>query len=45
MLLEKEGEPREKARVLEKLGDIKRLAGEYDSCLKYWKLLLHSVLL
>lgn len=31
-----EGAPREKARVLEKLGDIKRLAGEHDACMKYW---------
>jgi tetratricopeptide (TPR) repeat protein len=36
LLEEKEGEFREKGRVLEKLGDIKKLVGEYDSCLKYW---------
>jgi predicted ATPase len=35
-LEEKEGETREKARVLEKLGDIKRLVGEYDLCMKLW---------
>jgi tetratricopeptide (TPR) repeat protein len=33
---EKEGETREKARVLERLGDIKRLVGEYETCLKHW---------
>jgi tetratricopeptide (TPR) repeat protein len=32
----KEDVLREKARVLEKLGDIKRLAGEHDACMKYW---------
>ena len=32
----KEGETREKARVLERLGDIKRLVGEYDAGVKYW---------
>jgi tetratricopeptide (TPR) repeat protein len=36
LLEEKEGEFREKGRVLEKLGDIKKLVGEYDACLKYW---------
>ncbi len=36
LLEEKEGEFREKGRVLEKLGDIKKLVGEYDGCLKYW---------
>jgi adenylate cyclase len=36
LLEEKEGETREKARVLERLGDIKRLLGEYDICLKHW---------
>jgi serine/threonine protein kinase/tetratricopeptide (TPR) repeat protein len=36
LLEEKEGEYREKARVLETLGDIKRLVGEYDLCMKHW---------
>ena len=36
ILAEKQGEPREKARVLEVLGDVKSLVGEYDACLKYW---------
>jgi tetratricopeptide (TPR) repeat protein len=35
-LEEKDGEPREKGRVLERLGDIKRLVGEYDASIKYW---------
>jgi tetratricopeptide (TPR) repeat protein len=36
LLEEKEGECKEKAHVLEKLGDIKNIVGEYDACLKYW---------
>jgi predicted ATPase len=42
LLEEKEGETRERGRVLERLGDIKSLVGEYDACMKYWndKLLL-----
>ena len=36
LLEEKEGELAEKARVLERLGDIKKLVGEYDLCLKHW---------
>jgi len=36
LLEEKESAPREKAPVLEKLGDIKGLAGEHDACMKYW---------
>jgi predicted ATPase/tRNA A-37 threonylcarbamoyl transferase component Bud32 len=37
VLLDKgDGDPQEKARVLEKLGDVKGLIGEYDVCLKYW---------
>jgi len=36
LLEKKEGELREKARVLEKLGDIRRLVGEFDLCLKHW---------
>ena len=36
LLQEKENELREKGRVLERLGDIKRLVGEYDASIKYW---------
>jgi tetratricopeptide (TPR) repeat protein len=36
LLEEKGGEPREKGRVLERLGDIERLVGEYHTCLKHW---------
>jgi len=36
LLEEKEDEFREKGRVLETLGDVKKLVGEYDACLKYW---------
>jgi tetratricopeptide (TPR) repeat protein len=36
LLEEKGGEPSEKALVLETLGDIKSLVGDYDACLKYW---------
>jgi tetratricopeptide (TPR) repeat protein len=36
LLEEKGGELRERARVLEMLGDVKSLIGEYDACLKYW---------
>jgi len=36
LLEEKEGELRERGRVLEMLGDIKKLVGEYDVCMKYW---------
>jgi len=36
LLEEKEGEYREKTRVLETLGDLKRLVGEYDLCMKRW---------
>jgi tetratricopeptide (TPR) repeat protein/KaiC/GvpD/RAD55 family RecA-like ATPase len=36
LLEEKEGEHREKAHVLETLGEIKRIIGEYDLCLKRW---------
>ena len=36
LLQEKEGETREKERVLERLGDIKSLVGEHDACMKYW---------
>ncbi len=36
LLEEKRGEPSEKALVLETLGDIKSLIGDYDACLKHW---------
>jgi len=36
LLEEKEGELREKVGVLERLGDIKNIVGEYDACMKYW---------
>ena len=36
LLEEKEGELPERGRVLERLGDIKKLVGEYDVCMKYW---------
>ena len=36
LLEEKEGELQEKGRVLERLGDIKNLVGEYDASTKYW---------
>ena len=36
LLEEKEGECREKAHVLERLGDLRRLIGEYDLCIKRW---------
>jgi predicted ATPase/tRNA A-37 threonylcarbamoyl transferase component Bud32 len=36
LLEEKEGEYREKARVLEVLGDLRKLVGEYDLCMKRW---------
>jgi tetratricopeptide (TPR) repeat protein/tRNA A-37 threonylcarbamoyl transferase component Bud32 len=36
LLEEKEGAPRERGRVLEMLGDIKRLVGEYDTSIKHW---------
>jgi tetratricopeptide (TPR) repeat protein len=36
LLEEKEGETRESARVLEKLGDIENLVGDYHACLKHW---------
>jgi tetratricopeptide (TPR) repeat protein len=41
LLEEKEGETRENARVLEKLGGIKGLVAEYDACMKYWNEALH----
>jgi tetratricopeptide (TPR) repeat protein/KaiC/GvpD/RAD55 family RecA-like ATPase len=36
MLEEKEREPQERGSVLERLGDIKKLVGDYDACMKYW---------
>jgi predicted ATPase len=36
LLEEKETELRQRAVVLERLGDIKKLVGEYDACLKCW---------
>jgi len=36
LLEEKEGEPREKGSILERLGDIKSIIGEHDACMKYW---------
>jgi len=36
LLEEKEDELRERGRVLERLGAIKSIVGEYDTCMKYW---------
>jgi tetratricopeptide (TPR) repeat protein len=36
LLEEKEGELQQKKNVLERLGDTKRLVGEYDASIKYW---------
>jgi len=36
LLEEKEGELQERERVLERLGDIERLGGDNDSCMKHW---------
>jgi len=36
LLEEKEGEIREKGRILERLGDIKKIVGECDVCMEYW---------
>jgi predicted ATPase/KaiC/GvpD/RAD55 family RecA-like ATPase len=36
LLEEKEGELQEKERVLEQLGDIEKLGGESDACMKHW---------
>jgi len=36
LLEEKEGAPRERGRVLEMLGDIKRLVGKYDTSINHW---------
>ena len=40
LLEEREGELRERGRVLEKLGDIKSIVGEYDVCIEYWNKVL-----
>jgi predicted ATPase/tRNA A-37 threonylcarbamoyl transferase component Bud32 len=42
LLEKKEGELQAKAQVLEKLGDIKNLGGEYDASTKYWNEALQS---
>jgi len=36
LLEEKEGELRERGRILERLGDIKKLVGELDACTEHW---------
>jgi len=36
LLEEKESEFRERGRVLEQLGDIKSIVGEYDACITHW---------
>jgi predicted ATPase/KaiC/GvpD/RAD55 family RecA-like ATPase len=36
LLEEKEGELQEKAIVLERLGDVEKLVGKYDDCVKHW---------
>jgi len=36
LLEEKEGGLQEKGLVLERLGDVKKLVGEYEACMKYW---------
>jgi tetratricopeptide (TPR) repeat protein len=36
LLEEKEGELQQKKNVLEKVGDAKRLVGEYEASIKYW---------
>ena len=36
LLEDKEDKIRERGRILERLGDIKKLVGEYDACIKYW---------
>jgi len=36
LLEEEEGELRQKGHVLEKLGDIKKIVGENEACMKYW---------
>jgi tetratricopeptide (TPR) repeat protein len=41
LLDEKEGELQKKGRVLEQLGDVKKLVGEYEVSVKYWTEGLH----
>jgi tetratricopeptide (TPR) repeat protein len=36
LLEEKEGEIHERARILERIGDIKKFVGEFEICRKYW---------
>jgi len=36
LLEEKEGELQERGRILERLGDIKKLVGDYADCMKNW---------
>jgi tetratricopeptide (TPR) repeat protein len=36
LLEDKENELRERGRVLERLGDIKKVVGEYEASIKYW---------
>ena len=36
LLEEREGELQQKGRVLESLGDTKKIMGEYEDCMKYW---------
>jgi tetratricopeptide (TPR) repeat protein/KaiC/GvpD/RAD55 family RecA-like ATPase len=36
LLEEKEGELQEKASILERLGDVEKLVGKYDDCVKHW---------
>ena len=36
LLEEKEGELQEKGRVLERLGDVKKLVGDYEASVNYW---------
>jgi tetratricopeptide (TPR) repeat protein/KaiC/GvpD/RAD55 family RecA-like ATPase len=36
LLKESESRPHDRGHVLERLGDIKKLVGEYDVCLKHW---------
>jgi serine/threonine protein kinase/tetratricopeptide (TPR) repeat protein len=36
LLEDKEGELQEKASILERLGDVEKLIGKYDDCVKHW---------
>ena len=42
LLEDKEDEPRKKACLLEKLGDVKKLIGDYEASIKYWNDVLLS---